>query len=270
MFSELRRARDQGVATWRGSLDLGRTLADVTLQPDHWQVAGNLFPYLEGAKERTIYYWHEASFAPVARFTGGLVKLVPTPWGAPTFEIDGIKMLPSESVSPYRDAQDKVALIEPRGKTLLDCCGGLGYFAANALSQGARRIVSCERNADVLWLRSLNPWSPGVDDRLHLTQADVVHRIAEQPDATFDAILHDPPRISIAAELYSARFYEQLARVIKPRGRLFHYTGSPQRASHGRDLAQEVIRRLRACGFRGEKALDGVLAVRQMQRSTGP
>jgi predicted methyltransferase len=59
-----------------------------------------------------------------------LIKLVPTDWGPPTFEIDGIKMLPTSRVSPFADAERKVGLIEPRGKTILDTCGGLGYFAA--------------------------------------------------------------------------------------------------------------------------------------------
>jgi predicted methyltransferase len=67
----------------------------------------------------------------VARFTASLIKLVPTrEWGPPTFEIDGIKMLPTAQVSPYADAQRKVDLIQPRGKVILDTCGGLGYFAA--------------------------------------------------------------------------------------------------------------------------------------------
>ena len=267
LFAELRRACHDGSLTWRCSLDLGQTVTDVILRPDHWEARGGTFPYLEHAKDRTIYHWGGSDFMPVARFSGSLVKLVPTPWGPPTFEIDGIKMLRSESVSPFLDAQEKVALIEPRGKALLDCCGGLGYFASSALVQNASRIVSFEKNADVLWLRSLNPWSPAADARLQVTHGDVVRHIETLRSGEFDAVLHDPPRVSIAGELYSGRFYEQLARVMKPHGRLFHYTGAPQRASHGRDLAKEVIRRLNKCGFRAEKALDGVFAVRRQRPS---
>ena len=40
-------------------------------------------------------------------------------------------MLPTSQVSPYADAEVKVALIQPRGKAVLDTCGGLGYFAAS-------------------------------------------------------------------------------------------------------------------------------------------
>ena len=71
---------------------------------------------------------------------GSLVKLVPTDWGPPTFEIDGIKMLPTAKVSPFEDARRKVALIQPRGKRVLDCCGGLGYFAHWCLNDMAAEV----------------------------------------------------------------------------------------------------------------------------------
>ena len=45
-----------------------------------------------------------------------------------------------------------------------DCCGGLGYYAAHALANGAAHVQSFEKNPDVVWLRRLNPWSPDVDD----------------------------------------------------------------------------------------------------------
>ena len=51
------------------------------------------------------------TFQPAARYTTSLIKLVPTDWGPPTFEIDGIKMLPTAQVSPYADAERKVELI---------------------------------------------------------------------------------------------------------------------------------------------------------------
>jgi len=186
----------------------------------------------------------------------------------PTFEIDGIKMLPTSKASPLDDARQKVALVQPAGKAVLDTCGGLGYFAACCLAAGAARIQSFEKNEDVLWLRTLNPWSPDPDapehgGRLQLTHADVSQAITTLPDAAFDAALHDPPRFGIAGELYSQVFYDQLARVLKRGGRLFHYTGSPNKLTSGRDVPREVAKRLEKAGFRAELALDGVLAVRR-------
>src|SRR5690606_11411073 len=145
-------------------------------------------------KDRTIYAWTGSEFEPVSRFTTSLTKLVPTEWGPPTFEIDGIKMLPTAYVSPYADAERKVALIEPRGKRILDTCGGLGYFAAWCLAGGAAHVASYEKSADVLWLRSVNPWSPGAAAALTLTHADIVDEIAKLPAGAFAAALHDPPR----------------------------------------------------------------------------
>ena len=200
-----------------------------------------------------------------------LFKLVPTDWGPPTFEIDGIKMLPTAHVSPYEDAQRKVALIRPRGKVILDTCGGLGYFAACCLQGEAAQILSYEKSADVLWLRSLNPWSPQNDspahDRLRLTHADVTAAIGSLADGSVDAILHDPPRFGIAGELYSQAFYDQLARVLKRRGLLFHYTGSPNKLTSGRDVPREVEQRLRRAGFAAELSGDGVLARRSFEGS---
>ena len=260
VHEQLQKARRAGVAELTCSLDLDRTTSIVTLDQSGWTWQGERYPYLEKCKERTVYYWREGEFAPVSRYGSSLIKLVPTEWGTPTFEIDGIKMLVSEKLSPYQDAQAKVALIEPRGKVVLDTCGGLGYFAAWCLEGGAARIVSFEKNADVIWLRSLNPWSPQVGGALSLTEGDVSEKIAELPDESFDAVLHDPPRFGIAGELYSQAFYDQLARVMKRGSRMFHYTGSPNKLTTGRDVPTEVATRLKRSGLKTKLHGDGVLA----------
>ncbi len=257
-----------GVREWIGSLDLGLATGHALLEADAWQWRGQRYPYPPPLKDRTIYHWDGEAFAPVSRYAGALIKLVPTEWGAPTFEIDGIKMLPSAKESPFEDARRKVALVEPRGKLVLDTCGGLGYFAACCLQAGVARIHSFEKNADVLWLRTLNPWSPDPDTpasggRLQLTHADVSEAITQLADASIDALLHDPPRFGIAGELYSKAFYDQLARVLRRGGRLFHYTGSPNKLTSGRDVPREVAKRLEQAGFRAQLALDGVLATRR-------
>jgi len=180
-------------------------------------------------------------------------------------------MLPTAKVSTHEDAQRKVGLIRPRGKVILDTCGGLGYFAAWCLQGQAARVLSYEKNPDVIWLRSLNPWSPpaaaeleshsaGSSSRaaaspasaagLTLVRGDVAVEIGSLPDRSFDAVLHDPPRFGIAGELYSQVFYDHLARVLRPRGMLFHYTGSPNKLTTGRDVPKEVAI---ACGRRASR-----------------
>lgn len=263
VHATLRAAARAGEPTVECSLDLERSKTTVEVDDAGWRRQDQRFPWLETCKGRTVYYWTGEGFQPVARFTTSLVKLVPTPWGAPTFEIDGIKMLPTAHVSPYADAEHKVGLIEPRGKAVLDTCGGLGYFAAWCLRGQAKQVLSFEKNPDVIWLRSLNPWSPQTGGALTLTLGDIVEHIAMLPGASVDAILHDPPRFGTAGELYSQAFYDQLARVLKRGGKLFHYTGAPNKLTSGRDVPDEVAKRLRRAGFSAQSSGDGLLAMKK-------
>jgi predicted methyltransferase len=96
-----------------------------------------------------------------------------------------------------------------------------------------------------------------------LTHGDVAAQIASLSDESVDAVLHDPPRFGTAGELYSQAFYDQLARVLKRRGRLFHYTGTPNKLTSGRDVPNEVAKRLRQAGFDAGLSGDGVLALKQ-------
>ena len=260
LTSKVHAALRAGSATVTCSLDLERSTTTVRVDAAGWSWRDVRYPFLGACRDRTIYRWTGTGFEPVSRYTTSLVKLVPTDWGPPTFEIDGIKMLPTAQLSPYEDAANKVALIEPRGKVILDTCGGLGYFAAWCAQGGATQVLSYEKNPDVLWLRGLNPWSPQPDATLTLVQGDITEQIAVLPDASVDAILHDPPRFGIAGELYAQAFYDQLARVLRRRGRLFHYTGTPNKLTSGRDVPAEVARRLRRAGFVTELVGDGVLA----------
>jgi predicted methyltransferase len=271
VHKQLLAAANGDVATVECSLDLDRSTTTVEVDVAAWRWQGQRFPYLDNCKDRTIYHWDGETFQTISRYATSLIKLVPTQWGPPTFEIDGIKMLPTAQVSPYADAERKVDLIQPRGKVILDTCGGLGYFAAWCLQRQALRVLSFEKNPDVIWLRSLNPWSPheptagstGIDERLTLTQGDIAEQIVALPTASVDAILHDPPRFGIAGELYSQVFYDHLARVLKRKGKVFHYTGTPNKLSSGRDVPNEVAKRLRQAGFATELNGDGVLAVKK-------
>nr|WP_246194106.1 SAM-dependent methyltransferase [Pseudoxanthomonas jiangsuensis] len=261
-------ALQAGALRWEGSLDLGRSRGQALLATGSWRWQERDFPWPTRLKDRTIYHFDGEAWTPAARYAGSLIKLVPTEWNVPTFEIDGIKMLPTARESPLDDARRKVALVEPRGRVVLDTCGGLGYFAACCLEAGASRILSFEKNESVLWLRTLNPWSPDPDapesgGRLQLAHADVAQAVATVADASVDALLHDPPRFGIAGELYSQAFYDQLARVLRRGGKLFHYTGSPNRLTSGRDVPREVARRLEKAGFRAQPALDGVLGLKR-------
>ncbi len=67
-------------------------------------------------------------------------------------------------------------------------------------------------------------------------------------DASFDRIMHDPPVFSLAGEFYSGVFYQQLFRVLKKGGKLFHYIGDLNSKSSG-TVSKGVLRRLHEAGF---------------------
>ena len=156
------------------------------------------------------------------------------------------------------------ALIQPRGKSILDTCGGLGYFAAWCLQgrASAGAVIREERRCDL----AAQPQSVVARDRrsaLTLTHGDIVERIGTLASGSFDAILHDPPRFGIAGELYSQAFYDSWRACCRRNGRLFHYTGTPNKLTSGRDVPSEVAKRLRQAGFDAELNGDGVLATKK-------
>ena len=104
-------------------------------------------------------------------------------------------------------------------------------------------------------------WVSGEVGNLRRQPSGHVYFGLKDADASVDAVLHDPPRFGIAGDLYSQAFYDGLARVLRRRGRLFHYTGAPNRLTSGRDVPNEVAKRLRHAGFTAELHGDGVLAV---------
>ncbi|MGZ3610849.1 MAG: class I SAM-dependent methyltransferase, partial [Ktedonobacteraceae bacterium] len=67
-------------------------------------------------------------------------------------------------------------------------------------------------------------------------------------DSSFSRIIHDPPTFSLAGELYSGVFYQQLFRVLKRGGRLYHYIGDPQSKASG-GVTKGALRRLQEAGF---------------------
>jgi len=68
----------------------------------------------------------------------------------------------------------------------------------------------------------------------------------------FDRIIHDPPAFSLAGDLYSGVFYQQLYRVLRTGGRMFHYIGDPMSKS-GRNITAGVVARMKTAGFRTVK-----------------
>ncbi|MBI2657263.1 SAM-dependent methyltransferase [Candidatus Woesearchaeota archaeon] len=181
--------------------------------------------------------------------TNKFYKLVPAK-DAPTIEISGIRMHVTKEMSPMEDTKKKIEAISPIKGFVLDTCMGLGYTAIMASKSAF--VITCEKDGNVLEIARLNPWSKELfnSKKISILKASIFDEIKILKNSMFDAVIHDPPRLSLASELYSLGFYRQLFRVMKPNGRLYHYTGSPGSRFRNVNLAGNVAQRLKTAGFR--------------------
>ena len=115
-------------------------------------------------------------------------------------------------------------------------------------------MFTVERNPQVIHLSMYNPCSVDFFSYKKTGAIDVVIGDASRlvgilPTNHFDRIIHDPPSFSLAGELYSLAFYQQIRRSIRDDGILLHYTGQPGSRYRRHDLKRSVSRRLREAGF---------------------
>ena len=193
--------------------------------------------------------------------TNKYYKLVPTR-DAPTLEISGIRMHVTKEMTPMEDTKKKIESISPIKGMVLDTCMGLGYTAILA-SKYADFVMTCERDKNVLEIARINPWSKGLfnNKKISILKTSIFDEIKAFKSSMFDAVIHDPPRLSLASELYSLDFYKQLSRVMKKDGKLYHYTGSPGSRNRKINLAGNAGKRLKIAGFKNiEKAHYGMRA----------
>ena len=177
-------------------------------------------------------------------------KLVPTStW--PTVEISGIHMHRIKKVDPKTDSELKIKSLGKIYGIVLDTCTGLGYTAILAArKKDVKKVITIEKDENVIKLAKLNPFSKELfsNPKIELRIADVTQEIKKFKANFFDFIIHDPPRISIAEELYSLAFYQELYRVLKPKGKIFHYVGEPGKLQ-GKNYLKGILKRLKLAGF---------------------
>ena len=254
VVEKLLEARERGEKYIEISLDLGRTIKRCSIDDDGVLIGDEIveWGHLERVlrREREIFMVEGGELIELSISADHFYKLVFVKWGhPPTLEIDGIHMHRVKDVTPDLDAELKVRLLgRLRCMRVLDTCMGLGYTAIAALRRGACRITTIEVDENVISLARLNPWSRELsDERVDLRIGDAMDLILDY-DEEFDAVIHDPPRISLAGNLYSLEFYRRIAKALKPGGRVVHYVGQPG-IMKGRRIWRGVMERMRRAGF---------------------
>lgn len=258
-ITPLIKAYRQGTPEAEMSLDLGLSKTSVRLNEAgivseagtlSWQDAGevadsdNACYTLESAGERLtpkkIFF--------VSEETRRHVSLYPTK-GAPALLVAGFPMHRIKQIDPMEDTRLKIKAAQPTGM-VLDTSMGLGYTAIEAAKR-AQKVITIELDPAVMEVASLNPWSRELfsNPRIERQLGDSAEVITEFEPDSFTRIIHDPPTMALAGDLYSGEYYRELYRILRRSGRLFHYIGDLQSASGAR-IVPGVIRRLEAAGFK--------------------
>jgi uncharacterized protein len=181
--------------------------------------------------------------------SGWSFNLLPT-GSAPALIAAGFPMHRIKDISPFAAAQLMVESIAPGSGRVLDTATGLGYTAILAAKR-ADRVTTVELEPVAQEIARKNPWSQELFSNLKIDQiiGNCVDIICEFDSGVFSSIIHDPPAASLAGDLYSQEFYDQLFRVLLPGKKLFHYIGDPGTRS-GERVTTGVMRRLHNAGFR--------------------
>ncbi|MEA3327096.1 MAG: spermine synthase [Chloroflexota bacterium] len=239
------------------STDLGRSYVQIYKTKSGWELQnGEILTYSQvqaiNQDENSCYVLRDGKLEKVGLYserTNRYYSLMPTET-APTMLISGIPMHRIKGITPVEDTDQKIkALGKPYG-TILDTSTGLGYTAIQA-AKSASKVITVEFDPIVLSICRLNPWSGELFGNPKIFQLigdswDIVNIF---PEGSFNAIIHDPPTLTLAGHLYSQSIYDNFYRILKDNGHLFHYIGNPDSRS-GSSTSRGVVKRLQRAGFR--------------------
>ncbi|HEX8981258.1 MAG TPA: methyltransferase domain-containing protein [Ktedonobacterales bacterium] len=239
------------------SPDLGLSTVEITLTPTglvypageriSWEVVRSI----ADSPNQCFTIDNVGAATAIASFsqTSGMIRSLMPTTGAPTTLVSGFSMHRIKGTEPWADTAAKIRAIAPVTGRVLDTTTGLGYTAILA-ARSTREVVTIELDPTGLEIARANPWSHELFDKPNIERlvGDAFEVVAEQRESSFDRILHDPPYLKLAGELYSEEMYRRLYRVLRPGGKLFHYIGDP-RSSSGAKTTAGVMRRMEAAGF---------------------
>jgi len=247
-------ALKRGAKTIAISLDLGKSTEEVNLGEGFALLRGERISRgaLEKTKADTCYIAEGGELKSVDFFseeTNLFYKLRPTSdW--PTLMLSSVPMHRFVNMGPKTHVELMVKEISPVKGLVLDTCCGLGYTSTLSANSGAEKVIVFEKDENVLRIAEHNPYSEELfsNKKIELIKEDVFGGIKKLKKESFDRVLHDPPTVSFASELYSDEFYNELFRVMKHGGILYHYCPNPGKTK-GVEFHPILIKRLTKAGF---------------------
>lgn len=225
------------------SLDLGITKTKIKLNKEGFYINNNL---IESKKikdeDKSCYLIRDNQLEKMQYFANNkLYKLIPTNF-RPILKISGTSMHKKEFLDQLR--RDKLKGI------ILDSGTGLGYSSIIA-SKTAEKVVTIEIDENVIEIAKLNPYSQELftNENIKRIIGNIVNEIKKFSDKEFNFIIFDAGTVKGSEEFFSLNNYKEAFRVLKHRGKLYHYIPKHQ-IKRGRDFASEVISRLKTAGFK--------------------
>jgi uncharacterized protein len=250
------KAKREGKSSLAASIDLGMSFIDIQLFETHITLPDGTVISWENietinANKDNCFYIKENEVQKIrgySEITGRSYSLFPTP-DAPAMIIAGFLMHRIKGITPWQSAIAIVQTVAPFHGQVLDTSTGLGYTTICA-AKTASKVITIEIDPVAQEMARFNPWSRELycNPKISIVMNDSFQEIAAFDSSMFSAILHDPPSISLAGDLYSSEFYKQAYRVLMPQGRMFHYIGDPD-SSLGARVTKGVMRRLKEVGF---------------------
>jgi predicted methyltransferase len=226
------------------SLDLGLTTTTIPLTDDGIIIDDRTYrlPKIK-KKDRSCYLLKDSGFEKmqyISEETGQLYKLVPTT-GRPILKISATPMHKKPFVD--RIAHDKL-----KG-TVLDSGTGLGYTAVE-IERTADHVTTVEHDKTVIDIARHNPYSQKLftSEKITLIHADITETIKTMNQNSFNNIVLDGGTPAHSNDFFSNENYRNAYRILRPKGRLYHYLPQPQ-SSKGRDFISEILLRLKRIGF---------------------
>ncbi len=236
-------ATEKGLTEIEVSLDLGLTNTKINLDKKGFYINKQLIkPKKIKETDKSCYIINNGSLEKVQYFVDNrLYKLIPTNY-RPILKISGTSMHKKEFLDNL--GRDKL-----HGK-VLDSGTGLGYSSI-ITSRTAEDIITVEIDRNVIEIAKLNPYSQELftNKNMKLIIGNIVEQIKKFNDKEFGNIIFDAGTVKGSEEFFSLNNYKEAFRVLKNRGKLYHYLPKHQ-IKRGRDFASEIISRLKKAGFK--------------------